>query len=158
MLALLWLLACGSAGDGSCKVDDLDEGATEAEIDGTMWSSHAEWLLAGTSLQVNAEQSGGWWYSMVAQTTRDGDLAGDAIADGAVPAEVTLHSGEDGGWVVLYPDSGASYTTKSAPGGRLFLVEASDIVGGCFDFEAANQDGDPVKVTAGRFRAEASDL
>ncbi len=148
-LSLLGLGACGG-GRSACGAEELPAGSAEAEVAGEPWSADAvSWAWAGSSLQVNAEASGGWLLSLVAQWDRDGvDL--EAAAAGDFPVEVDL---ADGGFAVMYPSEGGSYASNKGEGGSLSIAAIDREVLGCFSFEAASAEGETLEVRGGAFRA-----
>ncbi len=155
-LSLYALAGCApetAAGTPSCT-PTAAEGEVAASIDGSSWASTATWFEAGSSLQVNAESVDGWWFSMVLQTTEDGTAAVDATAAGEWPMAFDIGGG--GGWVTLYPDEGASYTSRDGSG-ALTLVSDEAGLAGCFSFEALGDEG-TVTVSDGSFVATASSL
>ena len=156
ILALL-IVGCDanpSPAAAGCDLGDTESGRVIAVIDGEDWASTTEFLEAGTSLQVNAPTTGGWWFSMVLQTSSDGATAVDAVAAGVWP--IVFDVGGVGGWVTLYPETGDSYTSRDAVG-EVTLVGADDGLAGCFAFDAAGSGG-TVSVTGGRFVAVPSSL
>lgn len=153
-MLVLWmagLLACADKA-GSCGAEALAAGSAEAGVGGAAWSNDAvTWTWAGSSLQVNSTASEGWLLSLVAQTDLDGqDL--ETAAAGELPIEVDLM---DGGFAVMYPDTGDSYASNKGAGGTLEITAIDDVVQGCFSFEAATAGGEALSVSAGAFHAAA---
>ncbi len=156
-LLVLLIVGCEStspATEAGCELGDTESGAVVAVIDGVDWTSTTEFLEAGSSLQVNAPATGGWWFSMVLQTAADGGTAVDAVNGDAWP--IAFDVGGTGGWVTLYPEMGDSYTSRDGAG-DVTLVDAGDGLAGCFAFDAVGSGG-TVSVTDGRFVAVPSSL
>ena len=54
---------------------------------------------------------------------------------------MTLKSGLEGGWALLYPNQGASISTHDAAGGLLTITDhQGDEISACFYFEALGDD------------------
>ena len=120
----------------------LDDGEVDATIDGAAWTTTAgTFHWAGTSLQINTDEVDGWSLSIVAQKNTGETPVMDAVNAGSFPMEIRLRDGTQGGWGLLYPDSGASYATHTTDGGHLWLTDYRDgAVFGCFSFEAEQED------------------
>ena len=120
----------------------LDDGEVSATVDGAAWTTTAgTFHWAGTSLQINTDQVDGWSLSIVAQKNINETPVMDAVDAGSFPMEIRLRDGTQGGWALLYPDSGASYATHTTEGGHLWLTDYRDgAVFGCFSFEAEQED------------------
>jgi len=148
----MWLALLFACADppGSAPPTCVPDG-TGATVDGVPWSTTATWMVAGSSVQVNLAPADGWRMTAVLQRTADGTAA----AEVALPASFDL-SGEDaGGWVLVYPDEGDSYTSQDGVAGTLELVDLDGERGGCFAFEAVGADG-TISVDAGSFEASAA--
>ena len=132
------LVGCG----GSIECDTtLAVGATSLEVDGDVWNpGPATWMWSGSSLQVTVEKGGGYFMSVVAQKGPDGESIADVVDAGGLPIEIDL-SGDGGGWAVLYPDQGSSFTSRD--GGGVLRVESieGDELLGCVEFEGVSSDG-----------------
>lgn len=158
MVLLLLSLACKET-----KLSDCEPSAASGTISATVsdgaWSSVGQWLWSGSSLQINTDAADGWLLSFVVQMAADGTPIADALAAGSFPVEVTLHAGEEGGWVTAYPDAGASYYSGDADGGTMLIAgQDGTTLTGCFAFEAINGDGDAVDVADGQFNFEEASL
>ena len=144
---MLWtlLFACtpDKEPEAACQPGDLDASQALATLDGEAWEGGGTtWLMAGSSLQINTTRSSGWTLSLIAQHTADGTTLDEALAAGDFPIEVTLLTGEEGGWATMLPEEGLSFTTKETAGGSLTLSEQDDVhLRGCFAFEVAGDDG-----------------
>ena len=153
-LFLLALPACNDEEDLVCTTpSDLGSGAVEATIDGQAWNPvDGTWAEAGESLQVNTSATDGWMLSMVAYFDTAGTPILDALESAVLPIEVTLADGEQGGWALLYPDSGPSFASEAADGGLLTIsaIEGDDLLG-CLHFEASDEES-TVALEEGRFR------
>lgn len=147
-MLLALLLACadppGSSGP-TCVPD-----GTVATVDGVPWSTTATWMAAGSSIQVNLAPADGWRMTAVLQRTADGTAAAEAT----LPASFDLAGDDAGGWVLVYPDEGDSYTSQDGASGTLDLVDLDGERGGCFAFEAVRDD-ETLTVDAGSFEATA---
>ncbi len=159
-LLLLALPACKGEEDLVCTTpSDLASGAVEATIDGQAWQpTDGTWAEAGESLQVNTSASDGWMLSMVAYFDTAGTPILDALSAAAPPIEVTLADGEQGGWALLYPDSGPSFATEATAGGLLTIsaIEEDELLG-CLYFEASDEES-TVVLEDGRFRLALRDF
>jgi hypothetical protein len=153
-LALLVLPACGDkegdSAEGDCTPAGTAVGSVTAQVDGAPWTAGGvQATESGDGIQLTSAVGGGWRLTLVAQTTEDGTGVLDALELGA--ATVTLESGE-GGFAVLYPDSGAgSYSTNDG-GGVAVLVREGDRIDACFSFTAGGAEGD-ISVTGGQLSA-----
>lgn len=158
--ALLFTACAADAPVGAtCDVGDIGSGEIAAVVDGEDWSDDAAtWILAGSSLQINSEPSGGWHLSAVLQVTTTGATLADALDAGSWPVEVDLPpEGGTGGWITFYPDSGDSYVTEAAAGGTLTLAgQTGTDLYGCFAFTAGKGNNKEVTVESGVFRATGS--
>jgi len=144
-VVLLSLAGCPTeeeAGDVCPGLGGLDDGEVGAIIDGEAWTATAgTFHWAGTSLQLNTDQVDGWSISIVAQKDVDQTPVMDAVNAGSFPMEIRLRDGTQGGWALLYPESGASYATHTTDGGHLWLTDYRDgAFVGCFSFEAEQED------------------
>ncbi len=162
LLTALVLTLAGCPTDESTEVcpdlSDLDSGQVTATLDGDAWEADdGQWSWQGTSLQVNTSRFDGWSLTMVGQTTIDGATVQDAVDAAAFPVEVRLRAGTNGGWAIVYPHEGDSFSTTSAEGGTLFLDEhdGGDLLG-CFEFEAATEQDEPLEVLDGMMRIAQS--
>jgi hypothetical protein len=133
---------CPTTDDAVCPpLDGLGSGEVSATVDGEAWSAtDGSWFWSGTSLQVVSGSHGGWRLSMVGRMSVDGQTLRDAV-DGGFPVEVPLTTGLDGGWVLLYPDSGDSFASEKAGGGSWFItaIDGADLRG-CFAAEVSDGD------------------
>ena len=144
-------LVCGNA-------DELDDGDVEGLIDGVRWSTvGAQWMHPGSSLQITTDSGDGWRLTMVARTTDEGRDVTDSIHEGAFPMRITLQTALEGGWALLYPSTGGSYSTEETKGGTLLLDQLEDgTLIGCFTFEAS--DGtETIELKKGLVRALGPD-
>lgn len=139
-------VGCGSS-DESCDTSELAPGEIQGSVDGAPWvGSGASFNWAGTGFQITTEDADGYRLTLAAQTTIDGvDLA--TAGDGEFPLTVDLSGG---GFGLLYPSGESSYSSDS---GTLIVTELSQVVRGCFDFQATAADGDAVTVTQGLVHA-----
>ena len=153
ILPVLLLSACGNK-SGTCS-DVAMDGAT-ATVDGSAWTaSEVTWLPAGDSVHVVSTSEGAGWFSIVAQTTPDGDSVATAVNDGAFPIDVTLKTGTDGGFATWYAaDDSASATTEGGEGTLTLSGEDSASLSGCLAF-TAGPDGADVDFEDGQFTAVA---
>ena len=62
----------------------------------------------------------------------------------------------DGGWALVSPDEGSSFSSQEI-GGSLEIVSREETVELCFDFDAAGDDGE-VSVEEGYLHAATLDL
>ena len=71
----------------------------------------------------------------------DGQTVRDAASADAFPIEIPLTTGLDGGWLLLYPDSGDSFASENAAGGSWFItaIDGADLRG-CFTAEVSDED------------------
>lgn len=149
-LLSLPLAACTGepVGDGTCTPDPaLDAGMAVATVDGAAWSTSATWLWQGESLQVNAAPADGWSFSLVGQSTADGETVKAAADAGSFP--ITLPLAQDGAWVTVYPTDGDSYHTGNADGGSVTITDLGDNLTACFAFAAGTDGGDTVEFIDG---------
>jgi len=129
--------------DPTCpELGGLDDGEVGATIDGAGWIAlDGTFHWAGTSLQINTGQQDGWSLAVVAQKNINETPVLDAVDAASFPMEIRLRDGTQGGWALLYPDSGASYATHTTDGGHLWLTDYRDgAIFGCFSFEAEQED------------------
>lgn len=154
MIALL-LLACRATPETTTCSPTAADGQMSATIDAADWSGSASFLWAGESLQLNTENAGAGWITMVAQGSSTGNsVQVDADAQ-AFPITVSLVS-SGGGFATYYPASGNSFSTNNAAGGSLSISNLDESTAeGCFRFEAAGDDG-TVTVEEGSFVAHLS--
>lgn len=154
-LVALLLSACAEEAGTCGDAEDLAEGAVAAQVDGAAWeAAGTTWLWQGTRLQVNTEAGGGWRISMLLESAADGTALSDAV-DAGLPVDVTLGDGA-GGWALVYPDAGDSYSTDAADGGTVTLTDVGDAgTRACFSFTAAQDGGESVSFTDGAFSAVA---
>lgn len=124
-LLLVGLAACSPLGPCSSNVEP---GSIAADVDGASWASTATYRVAGSSLQVNAEPSEGWFMNFVLQTTIDGDAGADALA-GTGDLEFDL---ADGGFATLYEDGAGSY--RSDTGTVRVLAYGGTSLTACFAY------------------------
>lgn len=123
-MIVVLLLACGGS---FCDENAAADGEAVLEIDGSPWRGPISWMLAGDSLQLNADAVDGQWVSIVAQQSTDGAVLSAAIT--APPVEVDLAVG---GWGVLYSDSDSDRSVL----GSLTISDqdASGNLQGCISF------------------------
>lgn len=141
LLPLLAACAADVPADASCAVPEtLADGAVEATVDGAGWASTATWLWQADGVQLNIATADGWRVTLVAQSAADGATIRDAVDAAAFPVEVALEEG-GGGWAIAYPEDGGSYSTNAGSGAVTFTALDSDVLAGCFAFEAAHDDG-----------------
>jgi hypothetical protein len=141
--ALLPLLTACADAAGTCPIGDLAGEAT-ATVDGAPWSGpSAQWSFAGSSIQLMTAAGDGWRLSIVAQSTEDGQPLNTALD--ALPVTISLGDGADGGWALLYPESGgSSYKTSPDAPGTLSINSVNgdgDTLSACFSFTATGDDG-----------------
>lgn len=158
-LLLLAALACAPACDPGCDAAfDLDPGTVEGTLDGVPWTAvSATWRTAETGLQIVSPPADGWRLTLVAQATDRGKDVTRKVNGGGLPVDVVLGSGADGGWALLNPDGGDTYTTDDDEGGGwLHLArKGGGSLYGCAGFTAI--DGRRTKQAALSFRAEAAE-
>ena len=146
---LLFAVSCG----GECDPASLGLGEAEARVDGEAWLVEgANWMEAGSNVQIMIPTSGGWGITLVAQSTLSGESLSEALEAGVFPIEVSLGS-EGGGFATVYPEEGLSYTSKSGSGGELVIHGADEALEACFSFEAVSTDTVAIQVTGGSVRA-----
>ena len=156
-VTLMFALACGGddkASEPVCPtLDNLESGIMDGTLDGAAWTtSGTTWAWTGDSLQLGTPATDGWLLSVVLQDSVNGETARAAV-EGELPATFTLKTGAEGGWAVLYPDTGDSFSTQDTAGGSLSVTAYDAAAEGCLDFTAS--DGDTtVALSGGRFRAE----
>ena len=126
-------LVCGNA-------DELEAGDVEGLIDEVRWNSEgAQWMHPGSSLQITTDSGDGWRLTVVARTTDEGKDVVDGVEQGSFPMRITLKSALEGGWALLYPSTGGSYSTEETEGGKLLLdTLEDDTMVACFEFEASD--------------------
>jgi hypothetical protein len=133
---------CPTTDDTVCPpLDELGSGEVSASVDGNPWSAtDGSWFWSGTSVQVITGSQDGWRLSMVGRMSADGQILRDAV-DAGFPVEIPLTTGLDGGWVLLYPDSGDSFASENAGGGSWFItaIDGADLRG-CFSAEVSDGD------------------
>ncbi len=142
-LTLLAFAGCPSAEDEVCpSTEELANGDILATLDGAAWAADdGYWFWSGTSLQVVTGSHDGWRLSMLGRTAVDGTTVRDAVGDDAFPVEVPLASGLDGGWLLIYPDTGDSFASEKAAGGSWFITAVEgDELHGCFEAEVSDDD------------------
>lgn len=151
MLVLAALLFACADGAADCTTD-LAPGAAQGRIDDLVLdATDAAWREAGASLQVNA--AGAATLSMVLQTTTDGTPIAEAVA----PFSVDLGP-DGGGWIVVYPDAGASLTTQEGLG----TLEVSGVpaegglLSGCATGTVSDGEGDDRDLELAIVAAEAA--
>jgi hypothetical protein len=151
-LRVLWalgLLACSEEVNTQavCEFPDgIAAGSGQALIDGEDWTAaDVAWIETGSGLQVTTGMNDGWRLTLVVQGTGlDSDGLGIVELDGS------------GGWGLVYPDDGSSYSSQEI-GGSLELVTRGDTIELCFDLDAAGEDGE-VSIEEGYLHADALDL
>lgn len=155
MIALL-LFACRATPETATCNPTAADGQMSATIDAADWSGAASFLWAGESLQINTENAGAGWITMVAQGSSSTGNSVQIDADAqAFPITVSLVS-NGGGFATYYPVSGNSFSTNNSAGGSLTISSLDDSTAeGCFRFEAAGDDG-TVDVEEGSFIAHLS--
>ena len=143
------LLGCqqGSASSFVCSFPaDIDSGAGEADVDGDYWfADDVAWTETGSSIQITTGMSEGWRLTVVIQE--------DALDDNGLGI-VELDG--SGGWALMYPESGSSYSSQQGAG-SLELVARDDNIQACMEFEASGTDGD-LSLENGYLHAEILDL
>ncbi len=141
--ALLLAIGCPTTDDAVCPpLDALASGDVSATVDGQAWSAtDGSWFWSGTSVQVVTGSHDGWRISMVGRMSADGQTVRDAASADAFPIEIPLTTGLDGGWLLLYPDSGDSFASENAAGGSWFItaIDGADLRG-CFTAEVSDED------------------
>jgi hypothetical protein len=145
---------------GACTPLPLDPttlapGAASANIDGASWATtEATWTEAGSSIQINTGSADGWWITLVASTTEDGEAALDQLERRKFPMVFTLADSGAGAFATLYPAEGGSYSTNAA-GGTLWITGSPDSgLQGSFEFDAVDRDDQIVPVRRGGFWAD----
>jgi len=146
----LWLVAapllilaagCETGSQDPCEgAADLNSGTILATLDGASWvSSGNAYSWGGTSLQITTPRVDGYNLSMVAQRDDNAAEVQELVDYDAYPFTVNLSSGAEGGWALLYPESGASFATENADGGTVVIAgrEEGNLLG-CFAFEASD--------------------
>jgi len=155
--ALLAGAACDKGGDSAASASACGEATPEGQIEGVVngadWSTTATWAWSGSSLDITSDSADGWRLSIVAQSTTGGGGVQDAVNDAAFPVDVTLVSGAEGGWALMYPDVGSgSFSTNQTDGGQLTLSGLDgEALWGCLSFIASDGTGS-VELDAAEFR------
>ena len=144
----LWLLcfaisslACPSTEDPICPpTDDLAAGEVSATVNGVPWTApDGAWFWAGTNLQAVTGTHDGWRLSMLGQRTTADETVRDAVSAATFPIEIPLTSGAEGGWAILYPESGDSFASERAAGGTWYITAVDgDELHGCFGVELSD--------------------
>jgi hypothetical protein len=152
--ALTVSAACGKEGDSAAA--SCGEASTEGQIEGVVngadWSTGATWAWSGSSLDITSDSAAGWRLSIVAQSTSGGGGVQDAVNDAAFPIDVILVDGTQGGWALMYPDIGSSFSTSQSDGGGMTVAGLDgETLWGCFSFVASDGVG-AVEVDAAQFR------
>lgn len=154
--ALLPALLLGCAPDKAdtggldCDPSAAAPGEAQAELNGEPWlGPDAAWSPSGDGVQITTSLGEGYRLTLVAYGVQD------AISDGRLPQTLPMDAAGLEAWGLLYPEDGASFSSKAGEGGQLtvFAVEG-DLLSGCFDFGAAAGD-EALRVSGGRFLAEA---
>lgn len=151
------LFAVGCADEPGCELEALSDGAVVADLDGEAWEGGgASFLWGGEGVQVNTVRTNGWMLTLKLESTIDGTTLREAMEGEELPVEVAL--AEDGlsGWLVAYPESGGSYTSKNALGGSVTLASLSETsLAACFDVVVQAGDGEEIEILRGQMRAPA---
>ena len=151
LLPALLLVACNGKG-GVCSTDPVD-GVT-ATVNGDAWSASAPtWdSSSGVVHLLNSDQGAGW-FSVVAELTVEGTSVGEAMSNEDYPIEVTLKTGDEGGFAIWYTSDGDTYSTTQGGEGTLYLSALDgDQLTGCMWF-SAGPSGSNVTFEDGRFTA-----
>lgn len=152
-------LAAGCAGKGEdtgACAPTAAAGSLDATVDGAAFSTATATVqAAGEGFQIVTAPENGLRFTIVAQRTVDGVAALEAAEGGALPVEIPLTEGAEGGFALAYRDGeSGSFQTAAGGGGRLTLTAWSDAgAAGCVSFDAENSAGDRVSVEAGSFDA-----
>jgi hypothetical protein len=151
--ALLTGLALVGCDPGCDAADDLGPDTLTMELDGDPWTAaDPTWQVSATGVQINTSPVAGWRLSMVAQETQKGIDVPTLVEDGDLPIYVKLGSSQDGGWGLLYPEEGDTFSTEYGHGGFLkFSRLRGDELYGCFAFDA-NDQRDEADTRKGLFR------
>jgi len=158
LLLLLFAPLTGCLGLVCGNADALEDGDVEGLIDGVRWTSvGAQWMHPGSSLQITTDSGDGWRLTMVARTTDDGRDVANGITEGSFPMRITLKTALEGGWALLYPSTGGSYSTEDNNGGTLLLDQLEDdTLIACFAFKASD-DSETIELKQGLVRAIGPD-
>ncbi len=144
-ILILSFMSCMTEKNGDCAdFESLNNGEMRGELNGEEWTpAETEWVISGSSVQLTTSTDNGWRLSIVAQRTVNGDSLGEKILkEGEL--EIDL-SAEGGGWVVAYPASGPSFSTRSDGNGSLLISNSAEaieegILQACIEFEAKSGD------------------
>lgn len=152
LLGLLLAPACNSKDSSVCASDPVD-GVT-ATVNGDPWTaSGPTWSDSGGVVHLLNSDQGAGWFSVVAELTVEGVGLGDALDAGEFPIEVTLKTGDEGGFAIWYTEDGDSYATTQGGGGTLYLSALDgDQLTGCMSFTAGPSGGNVI-FEDGRFTA-----
>jgi len=152
LLLGLPLAACDGKNDSLCSTDPVD-GVT-ATVNGDPWSaSGPTWDGSGGVVHLLNSDQGAGWFSVVAQLTVDGLTLGEALDASEFPIEVTLKTGDEGGFAIWYTSDGDTYSTTQGGEGTLYLSALDgDQLTGCMSF-TAGPGGADVVFEDGRFTA-----
>jgi len=137
-LAALALVGCDPGCDAA---DDLGPDTLTMELNGDPWTAASPmWQVSATGVQITTAPVAGWRLSMVAQETPKGIDVPTLLEDGDLPIYVDLGSSQDGGWGLLYPEQGDTFSTEYGHGGFLkFSRLRGGELYGCFAFDANDQ-------------------
>jgi hypothetical protein len=157
---MLWAIAgllgvVGCASDSGCEADALEDGAVLADLDGEAWEGGgASFLWGADGVQVNTVRTNGWMLTLKLESTIDGATLREAMEGDALPVEVALSEDGLSGWLMAYPESGGSYTSKNEMGGSITITSLSEAaLSVCFDAVVQAGDGEQIDISSGQMRA-----
>ncbi|MBW2257085.1 MAG: hypothetical protein JRI25_21170 [Deltaproteobacteria bacterium] len=150
LLAAFALVGCDPGCDAA---DDLAPDTLTMELNDAPWTAaNPTWQVSATGVQINTSPVAGWRLSMVGQETPNGTDVPTLVEDGDLPIYVKLGSSQDGGWGLLYPEEGDTFSTEYGHGGFLkFSRLRGRELYGCFAFDA-NDQRDEADTRKGLFR------
>ncbi len=138
---LLTLVACETGSQDPCPgAADLNSGTISATLDGAGWvSSGNVYSWGGTSLEIVTPRVDGYNMTIVGQLDDTGAIVQEMVDYEAFPFTVVLDTGAEGGWALLYPENGASFSTEKGEGGTMIVqgLEDGNLLG-CFDFDVSD--------------------
>ena len=142
--------ACSSVEEVSFECQtSIESGLGEAKINNDEWTTDSvKWSSSPTGVQLNFPPSDGYHITVVGQK----DTLGQSFDDSDYPMEISLLSGSEGGWAVIYYENDSESTKDGNEMGTLWLesIEDGEQLKGCFEFSTES-----FSVTNGYFAAES---
>ena len=160
-----WMGCVGLSAAAGCAAKEGDTGACAPEaaggtlvatVDGAAFSTATPSVqAAGAGFQLVTAPEDGVRFTIVAQLTTGGEPALAAAEAGALPLEIPLTTGEEGGFALAYVDgaAGSLQTAAGGPGLLTLTAWSAEAAAGCLSFTAENDAGDTIAVETGSFDA-----